>query len=167
MPSITSWREEIPTLYGDASNSEVITYANLGQARALVVTVPDETTATLIVTAARDLNPDLAIIARAESEEGVHSLSKLGANHVVHPELEGGLELVHHTLLSLGFPLRQVHEYSESVRRDHYDIDITSDAEYRSLHELVRAFEGIEITWRLWANPAPLENPLQRLTSAP
>ena len=140
-------KRNIPTLYGDASNSEVITHANLGHARALVVTVPDETTSTLIVTAARDLNPNLAIIARAATEDGVHYLSKLGANHVVHPELEGGLELVHHTLLSLGYPLRQVHEYSESVRRDHYDIDITSDAEHQSLHELVRAYEGIEITW--------------------
>ena len=149
-------QRNIPTLYGDASNSEVITHANLGHARALVVTVPDETTSTMIVTAARDLNPNLAIIARAATEEGVHSLSKLGANHVVHPELEGGLELVHHTLLSLGFPLRQVHEYSESVRRDHYDIDITSDAEHRSLHELVRAYEGIEITWIVAGESSPI-----------
>ena len=149
-------QRNIPTLYGDASNSEVITHANLGHARALVVTVPDETTSTMIVTAARDLNPNLPIIARAATEEGVHSLSRLGANHVVHPELEGGLELVHHTLLSLGFPLRQVHEYSESVRRDHYDIDISSDAEHRSLHELVRAFEGIEITWMVVGESSPI-----------
>lgn len=149
-------RRNIPTLYGEASNSEVIVHAHLDRARALVVTVPDETTSTMIVTAARDLNPNLPIIARADTEAGVHSLSKLGANHVVHPELEGGLELVHHTLLSLGYPLRQVHEYSESVRRDHYDIDITSDAEHRSLHELVRAFEGIEITWMVVDESSPI-----------
>ena len=35
----------IPTLYGDAANSEVITHAGLDKARALVVTVPEESPA--------------------------------------------------------------------------------------------------------------------------
>jgi CPA2 family monovalent cation:H+ antiporter-2 len=140
-------QKHIPTLYGDAGNSEVITHAHLDQASALVTTVPDETTAILVVVAARDLNPDLPIIARAATEQGVRSLAELGANHIIHPELEGGLELVNHTLLSLGFPLREAHQYAEAVRRDHYDINITSDEEHRSLHELLRAFKGIEVIW--------------------
>jgi len=137
----------VPSLYGDVGNSEIITHAHLEDARALVVTVPDETTAMLVVTAARDLCPTIPIIARAITEPGVRELSVLGATRVVHPELEGGLELVHHTLLSLGFPLRQVHEYIESIRRDRYDTQITTDWEYRSLHDLLYATEGIEITW--------------------
>ena len=80
----------------------------------------------------------------------------MGANHIVQPELEGGLELVHHTLLSLGFPLREVHQYAEAVRRDHYDIDISSDDEHRTLHDLLRAFDGIEITWMGIARHSPL-----------
>jgi CPA2 family monovalent cation:H+ antiporter-2 len=64
-------QKKIPTLYGDASNSEVIRYAYLEQASALVTTVPDETSAIMIVTTARDLNPQLPIIARAATEEGV------------------------------------------------------------------------------------------------
>jgi CPA2 family monovalent cation:H+ antiporter-2 len=112
-----------------------------------VTTVPDETTAILVVVAARDLNPDLAIIARAATEQGVRSLAELGSDHIIHPELEGGLELVHHTLLSLGFPLQEVHRYAEAVRRDHYDINVTSDEEHRSLHDLLRAFKGIEVIW--------------------
>jgi CPA2 family monovalent cation:H+ antiporter-2 len=140
-------QRRIPTLYGDASNSEVITHANLKQARALVVTIPDETSATLIVAAARSLNAKLPIISRASTEEGVRYLSKLGAQHIVHLEMEGGLELVHHTLLSLGFPLREVHEYTEAVRRDHYDINLTSQEEHQTLHHLLHAIEGIEISW--------------------
>lgn len=149
-------QRKIPTLYGDAGNSEVIAHAHIEQATALVTTVPDETTALLIVTAARDLNPNLTIIARAATEEGVHNLAELGANHVVHPELEGGLELVHHTLLSLGFPLLEVHEYAEAVRRDQYDFNVTSDDEHRSLHELLRALKGIAIMWLEVGNTSPL-----------
>ena len=144
---ITLNRRRIPTLYGDASNSEVINHAHLDRASALVVTIPDETSATLIVTAARDLNPDLPIIARAATEQGVRFLSNLGANHTIHPELEGGLEMVHHTLLSLGYPLQEVHHYAEAVRHDHYNFNITSDEEHRSLHDLLMAFQGIEIIW--------------------
>lgn len=140
-------QRHIPTLYGDAGNSDVIVHAHLERARALVTTVPDESAAMMIVTAARDLNPDLQIIARAATEDGVRHMIELGADHVVHPELEGGLELMHHTLLSLGFPLSEVHHFAETVRRDRYDFDITTDAEHRSLHDLLLSMKGIEIVW--------------------
>ncbi len=140
-------QRKIPTLYGDAGNSEVINYARLSRAKALVTTVPDETTAILIVAAARKLNPDLPIIARAASEPGIHDLAEHGAQHVVHPELEGGLELVHHTLLQLDFPLQEVHLYAEAIRRDHYDFQISTDEEHQSVHDLLEALKGIEIAW--------------------
>lgn len=145
-----------PTLFGDASNSEVLIHAHLEKARVLVSTVPDETTTALVVTAARELNPNLTVIARSATREGVKELSRLGANFIVQPELEGGLELVHHTLLRLGFPLREVHEFSEAVRRDHYDININSDDEHRTLHGLLAAFEGIEIVWMTIGEGSPL-----------
>ena len=71
----------------------------------------------------------------------------MGASHIVHPELEGGLELIHHTLLNLGYPLQEVHRYAEAVRHDHYNFNITADEEHRSLHDLLQAIKGIEIVW--------------------
>jgi CPA2 family monovalent cation:H+ antiporter-2 len=145
---ITSLNQRnIPTLYGDASNSEVINHAYLDRASVLVVTLPDETSAQLIVTAARDLNPDLPIVARAATQDGVQMLSNQGANYTIHPELEGGLEMVHHTLLILGYPLQEVHDYAEAVRKDRYNFSISTDEEHRTLHELLVAFQGIEIVW--------------------
>ena len=35
-------RQGVPVLFGDAANSEILTHAGLGHARALVVTIPDE-----------------------------------------------------------------------------------------------------------------------------
>ena len=140
-------QRNIPTLYGDAGNSEVLVHAHLEKASALVTTVPDETTSLLVVTAARDLNPQMPILARAATEQGVKMLSEAGADRVVHPELEGGLELVHDTLLSLGFPLQEVHSYADAVRSDHYDLETISDAEHRSIHALLRASKAIEIIW--------------------
>ncbi len=137
----------VPSLYGDAANSEVLTHAGLAHARALVVAGPDEDASALVVTAARDLAPNLPIIARAASEDGTKRLTQLGAQDVIHPELEGGLEIVRHTLLQLGFPLQEIYYYTDAVRRDHYDLQLNTEEEHRLLHALLDAAKGIEIKW--------------------
>lgn len=155
-------RRGIPTLFGNAANSEVLTHGGLTQARALVVAGPDEDASALVVTAARDLAPHLPIIARATSEDGTKRLAELGAQDVIHPELEGGLEIVRHTLLQLGFPLQEIYRYTDAVRRDHYDLVINTEEEHRLLHELLDAANSIEIKWfRL-----PDRNPLVGQTLA-
>jgi len=140
-------RQGVPNLYGDAANSEVLTHAGLSHARALVVAGPDEDASALVVTAARDLAPELPIIARATSEDGTKRLTELGAQDVIHPELEGGLEIVRHTLLQLGFPLQEIYRYTDAVRRDHYDLQLNTEEEHRLLHDLIDAANSIEINW--------------------
>ena len=137
----------IPTLFGDASNSEVLTHAGLTRARALVVAGPDEATSELVVASARDIAQDLPIIARATTEEGILQLENLGAQVVIHPELEGGLEIVRHTLLQLGFPSQEIYRYTDAVRRDHYDMGLNTDEEHRLLHELLDAANSLEVHW--------------------
>jgi CPA2 family monovalent cation:H+ antiporter-2 len=155
-------RRGIPTLYGDAANSEVLTHAGLDRARAVVVAGPDEDASALVVTAVRDLAPELPIIARASTEDGTKRLSELGAQDVIHPELEGGLEIVRHTLLQLGFHSQEIYRYTDAVRRDHYDINLNTEEEHRLLHELLDAANSLEIRWfRL-----PPDNPLVGQTLA-
>lgn len=155
-------RQGVPALFGDAANSEVLTHAGLTHARALVVAGPDEDASALVVTAGRDIAPDLPIIVRATSEDGTKRLTDLGAQEVIHPELEGGLEIVRHTLLQLGFPLQEIYRYTDAVRRDHYDTHLNTDEEHRLLHELLDAAGSIEIKWfRI-----PAESPLAGQTIA-
>ena len=140
-------RRGIPSLYGDASNSEVLTHARLGYARALVVAGPDESASELVVVAARDISPELPIIARATTEDGIDRLAAFGAQDVIHPELEGGLEIMRHTLLALGFPLQEIIRYMDAVRRDHYDMQVNTAEEHRLLHDLIHASGNIEVIW--------------------
>ena len=137
----------VPVLFGDAANSEVLDHAGLDRARALVVTIPDESAAALVVAGARRLAPDIPILARAATQAGVRHLVELGASDVIHPELEGGLQVVRHTLLRLGFPLREVHRYADAVRRENYDVAVTTEQEHRALAGLLEAAQGVEITW--------------------
>ena len=140
-------RQGIPNLYGDASNSEVLTHARLERARALVVAGPDESASELVVAAARDIAAKLPIVARATTQDGIDRLAKFGAQDVIHPELEGGLEVMRHTLLALGFPLQEIIRYMDAVRRDHYDMQVNSAEEHRLLHDLIHASRNIEVVW--------------------
>jgi monovalent cation:H+ antiporter-2, CPA2 family len=152
----------VPTLYGDAANSEVLEHAGLMRARLLVVTIPEEAAAEMIVAAARDQAPDLPIIARASTALGIKRLALLGAQQVIHPELEGGLQIVRRTLLQLDFPLSKVQDYADVVRSDYYDLSINTEQERQLLHDLLSASDNIGLTWlRLRTN-----NPLVGKTLA-
>jgi CPA2 family monovalent cation:H+ antiporter-2 len=142
-------QQGIPTLFGDAANSEVLTHTGLERARALVVTVPDETAAEIIVASAHEIAPQLPIIARAATTSGVARLVRLGARDVIHPELEGGLEVLRHTLLALSYPLLEVQQYADAVRRDHYDPVALTHEEHWELDRLLRSVRGMEIAWVL------------------
>lgn len=137
----------VPTLFGDAANSEVLKHASLKLARLLVITIPEEAATEVIVGAAREKAPDLQLIARATTTQGIKRLTQLGAQQVIHPELEGGLQIVRRTLLQLGFPLSKVQEYSEIVRNDHYDLSINTEQERQLLNDLLSASDNIGITW--------------------
>ncbi len=140
-------KDGMPALFGDAANSEILNHAGLKRAAMLVVTVPDEATTEMVVGTARQVAPSLPLVVRAGTVEGVQRLAELGADDVIHPELEGGLEIVRHTLLRLNFPLLDVQRYTDAVRRDHYDTTPSTDEERRSLEQLVGATRGIEVNW--------------------
>ncbi len=149
-------RQGIPCLFGNAANSEVLTHAGLSRARALVVADPDEDANALVVATARDLAPELPVIARAITEEGTQRLAQLGAQNVIHPEREGGLEIVRHTLLQLGFPSHEIYRYTDAVRHDHYDIHVNTEEEHRQLHALLDAVNSIEIRWFRLSEQSPI-----------
>jgi CPA2 family monovalent cation:H+ antiporter-2 len=147
-------------LFGDASNSDILDHAGLHRAKALVVTLPSQTAAELVVTAAHDLAPGLAIIARAGTLDGVRRLHQLGARHVINPELEGGLEIVRHTLFELEHPMSRLQPYVDAIRRDAYqgrlDDSDGSPGSALALDQLLTAVRGVDIVWHTLADDSPL-----------
>lgn len=127
----------IQALFGDAANSLILDHAGLDRAIALVVTVPDEVTTEMVVATARQIQPQLPIIARAGSRDGPARLAALGARHVIYPEFEGGLEVVRLTLLLLGYPHADVQQYTDTVRQDHYETSINTPNERQALDQLI------------------------------
>ena len=130
-------RQGVPTLYGDAANSDILSRVHLKQAHAMVVTPQDEAAASIVVATTHTEAPQVPIIARAATQEGVHRLFALGAQHVIYPELEGGLEMMRETLTHLGYPESNVEGYMDAVRHSHYDLSVSTDAEQRALERML------------------------------
>ncbi len=78
----------IEALTGNAADPEVLQAANLGEARCLLVAIPDAFEGGQVVEQARAINGILPIIARVHSEAEMEHLVKLGANLVVMGEHE-------------------------------------------------------------------------------
>jgi CPA2 family monovalent cation:H+ antiporter-2 len=79
----------------------------------------------------------------------------LGAQHVIHPELEGGLQLVRHALLQLGFPLEDVRRYAEAVRRNHYAAMVNTSEEQRLLREALDRADLVQMAWLRLSSDSP------------
>ena len=107
----------IPVLFGDAANSEILEHTALPRARSLVVTVSDDVSALMIVTAGRRLGPQLQIIVRASTWDGARRLKAAGATAVIRPELEGGIAIVETTLIGLEFSADEVQRHTDAVRQ--------------------------------------------------
>jgi len=147
----------VPTLYGDAGSSELMAHAALEQARALVITLPDDGAALAVVATARHLAPKIRIIARASTWDGARRLKATGVSDVVRPELEGGVEIVRRTLLDLELPIREVQRYAEIVRREGLDASELPSAERaRVLGHLVSTAHDLEVGWLLVDDQSPL-----------
>ena len=124
-----------PLIYGDASQKIVLEAAQIEAAHLLLITTPAMVIAQAIVLQARQLNPELEILARAEGVEQMKALYEQGANHVVQPEFEAGLEITRQVLLHLHLPATEILKYTDGVRRDLY----------APLHENLDGFERIAL----------------------
>jgi CPA2 family monovalent cation:H+ antiporter-2 len=87
----------------------------------LVVTISDLMAARSAIVRARHLNPELTIITRAVSRNEVHILKEAGADEIIQPEFEAGLECADHMLRTLGMPDAAVRSIVNSHRFALYD----------------------------------------------
>jgi len=85
-------------IIGDATDEDILREAGIERAITLISTLPDEAHNVYLTLTAKDLNPKLKIIARADFEEGEKKLLRAGADYVVIPHILGGLRMAFATL---------------------------------------------------------------------
>jgi CPA2 family monovalent cation:H+ antiporter-2 len=98
----------------------------------------------------------MPIIVRAATEDRLDDLVRLGATHVINPELEGGLEILRYTLLTLDYSTAQIQHYVDTVRSDTYTGVLPGERGYPVLDQLLMSTRGVEIAWYALDKGSPL-----------
>ncbi len=78
---------------GDATVDHFLEEAGIKQAKGLITCLSADTDNLFVCLTARDLCPELEIVARAYEEETVNKLYRAGANHVVSPNATGAIRM--------------------------------------------------------------------------
>jgi len=84
---------EIPELlyvHGDATQDDILKSAQTEKARALITTLPTDADNLYVVLTARELNPNMTIISRANKENSDIKLKRAGATNIIMPDRIGG-----------------------------------------------------------------------------
>jgi voltage-gated potassium channel len=82
-----------PYLAGEAADEQLLRQAGIERARALIACVDSDAENVFITLTARELRPDLTIVARASGEESEQKLRRAGAQRVVSPYKSSGSEM--------------------------------------------------------------------------
>ncbi len=107
----------IACLYGDASHRELLTKAGAPDASLVIVVLPEIEPAALTVSRIRNLNPKVAILARAHGAAEAERLGAIGATEVIQPEVEASATLIRHALAWFGVPKDRMLDYVEHYRQ--------------------------------------------------
>lgn len=92
----------IETVYGDPSEKEILDYAQVDRARALVIAIPDRHTQEMVIAHAHSLNRRIKIICRTHYEEDQKHLKALGVQTIIQPEFEAALTIVNKLFMDFG-----------------------------------------------------------------
>lgn len=137
----------VPYLFGDAASTLVLEKANLPQAKAMAIALPDPMATRLTLNRALSLAPELDITVRAHVNEEIDVLYQLGAQEVVQPEFEASLEMGAHMLLKLGDSTFEVQQVVNRYRTGRYRDILPERAEYWGAADLESAIEGLQRHW--------------------
>ena len=91
-------RDGVRVLTADPSDEEPIERANVADARAVVAATNNDAEDALAILTARQLSPDVTIVAAATDRENVNKLKRAGADTVISPAMIGGHLLVESAL---------------------------------------------------------------------
>ncbi|MBI2288311.1 MAG: cation:proton antiporter [Chloroflexi bacterium] len=118
-----------PRIYGDASNPNVLSHADLPGARMLVVTFPDPIAVVTAVKTALQINPKLRILARVHRTREADLLKAMGVIELINPEYEASLQFLRRVLATSGWEESEVKEILPIVEKEGDLVEFNPDEE--------------------------------------
>ncbi|HWO74046.1 MAG TPA: cation:proton antiporter [Dehalococcoidia bacterium] len=111
---------DVPVIFGDATNAEVLQEADVADARVFAITFSNPGNSLLAAQAARNLNPSIDVVARTTGTGTAALLRGIGVSEVVDPEFEASLEFVRHVLHRFGIDAREIGGLQQRWRAEYY-----------------------------------------------
>lgn len=115
-------RKGHPVYFGDANNRAFLDMCGIKDASAMVLTLHTAGALDEIAMLAKEINPELTVIARARDADHAKKLYKLGVTDAVPETIEASLQLSEAVLFDLGVPaglvIASVHERRDVFRKE-------------------------------------------------
>jgi len=149
-------KQGIPVIYGDGASAEVLHAAGITRARLVLIVVGSAFDVEAIARRARELAPNVHIVARAAKISQIEVLRDLGIHEVVQPEFEAGLEMMRQTLLHFDVSADRIEQLSDEVRAAAY-VPISSPyVQTGLLSSMAQTRIGLALHWYTLATDAPV-----------
>ncbi|MCZ3366107.1 MULTISPECIES: 3H domain-containing protein [Methanobacterium] len=88
------WEEpEVLAIPGDATDEDILKSAGIKKARGIIIATGEDVDNLFITLTARELHPEIWIVARASKSENIKRLYRSGADKVISPETSGGEDI--------------------------------------------------------------------------
>ena len=136
-------------LMGDAGAEETMNEAHIDRAVVLATVLPSDMVNVFITLTARNMRPNLRIIARAEDPATEKKLRQAGANEIILPAFVGGMQIANSiTHPSLGSVLKDSNKYLKNDLKElgveivEYTIVPDGIDDRKTLQQLLRGIEA-------------------------
>jgi CPA2 family monovalent cation:H+ antiporter-2 len=124
------------TIWGDASNAEILRRANVEAARVMVIAISDRFLTKACVSNAKAINPNLHVIVRTKYLADIEDLLALGADDVIPEEFETSIQIFSRVLRMFHVPNSVILAQGNIIRNGSYGV-------FRELRFTQEAFDQI------------------------
>ena len=148
--------DKLPIIFGDASQEVVLEAAHLATACLVLVTTPAIESTQAIAAQVRRLNPEIHIVARANSVEAMEALRAHGIYEAVLPEFEASLEMTRQALLHFDISPTKIQTFTDSIRRTLYAPLFDGHVNHQAVAQLQDATRLLAVNWVELPTDSPL-----------
>ncbi len=101
-------KEGVNIIYGDPTDQDILDYAEIENARILILSIPNRLYQESIVLAAKKINPSIFIISRVHNQKDRRRMKDLGVNVTILPEFEASLIVIKKIYLWQNLPKEEI-----------------------------------------------------------
>lgn len=101
-------KEGINIIYGDPTDFDILDYAEVENASAVVMAVPNRFAQEAFIHNVKKLNPNILIVSRVHQQKDNRRMRDLGVDYVVQPEFEASLSIIKKILVLKKLPREEI-----------------------------------------------------------